>query len=136
MKKPVRLGLVGLHFGCTVCRELMGDLNLPVRLTKVCDLDPARAEAASAEFNVPVSPSLDDLLEDLGIQANPLEKEPINLSEDEKQLLSHVRRGGESSVDQLCKAMKKSPPFVNGLLTVLEMKGIIRTSMGKIYVAK
>ena len=69
MKKPVRLGLVGLHFGCTVCRELMGDLNLPVRLTKVCDLDPARAEAASAEFNVPVSPSLDALLEDPEIDA-------------------------------------------------------------------
>jgi len=79
---------------------------------------------------------LDDLLEDLGIQANPLENETIVLSDDEKQLLSQLTKAGESTVDQLCKTMKKSPPFINGLLTVLEMKGVVRTSMGKIFVAK
>ncbi|MBI5093528.1 MAG: Gfo/Idh/MocA family oxidoreductase [Candidatus Hydrogenedentes bacterium] len=69
MLKPVRLGLVGLNFGATVCRELTGNPALPVRLTTVCDMDAARAQERAAEFGVPYTTSLDQLLDDPAIDA-------------------------------------------------------------------
>lgn len=127
----------GLHSGALITAELAMEqgravYTLPGNINNIHHLGSNKLLKDGATPLV----VLDDLLEDLGIAANPLEKESIPLSEDEKQLLSHINREGETSVDQLCKSMKKSPPFVNGLLTVLEMKGIVRTSMGKIFVAK
>jgi predicted dehydrogenase len=69
VQQPVRLGLLGLNFGLTVCRELTGNPSLPVKLVKVCDLDEQRAKAAAAEFNVPSTQSLDELLDDPDIDA-------------------------------------------------------------------
>ena len=79
---------------------------------------------------------LDDLLEDLGIR--PALRAPLvaNLSADENALVEQLISHGEQTVDQLCKSLEKPPSNINGLLTVLEMKGIVRTSMGKIFVAK
>ena len=59
--EPVRLGIVGLRYGSTVCEGLAGH---PVRLLRVCDLDPEKAQAASARFGVPAAPSLEAMLED------------------------------------------------------------------------
>jgi DNA processing protein len=79
---------------------------------------------------------LDDLLEELGIRPTSQEKVYIELSPIEKALMEQLLREGERTVDQLCKSLAKPPSFINGLVTVLEMKGILRTSMGKIFVAK
>jgi len=79
---------------------------------------------------------LDDLLEELGIPPIEQGKSITSLSPDEQVLVEQLIREGERSVDQLCKSLAKPPSYVNGLVTVLEMKGIIRTSMGKIFVAK
>ena len=69
MNEPIRLGLVGLNFGSTVCRELVANPQLPVRLAKVCDLDEAKAKERAAEFGVPYVTSLDTLLDDPEIDA-------------------------------------------------------------------
>lgn len=61
---PLRLGLVGLNFGRNICRELTQKPDLPVRLSKVCDLDVAKAQAAAAEFGVGTAPNLEALLAD------------------------------------------------------------------------
>lgn len=79
---------------------------------------------------------LDDLLEELGIRPIERDKAIMNLSSDEKALVEQINREGERTVDQLCQCLAKPPSHVNGLVTVLEMKGILRTSMGKIFVAK
>lgn len=64
MSPPLRLGLVGLNFGRHICRELTTHPEWPVRLAAVCDLDPAKAQAAAAEFGVRAVPSLAALLAD------------------------------------------------------------------------
>lgn len=79
---------------------------------------------------------LDDLLEELGIRPACREETLAGLSDDEKAVVSQLISKGEMSVDQLCKSLAKPPSHVNGLVTVLEMKGILRTAMGKIFVAK
>lgn len=79
---------------------------------------------------------LDDLLEELGIRPNVQEERMNKLSSDEQALVEQLIREGERTVDQLCKSLAKPTSHVNGLVTVLEMKGILRTSMGKVFVAK
>ena len=79
---------------------------------------------------------LDDLLEDLGIRSTAQDSIRNSLSADENALMEQLINLGEQTVDQLCKALEKPPSHINGLLTVLEMKGAVRTSMGKIFVAK
>ena len=64
MKRPLRLGLVGLNFGKHICDELTSKPHPGVKLTKVCDLDTDKMNAMAAKYGVGASPSLDALLAD------------------------------------------------------------------------
>lgn len=79
---------------------------------------------------------LDDLLTDLGL----FQKKDIiieeNFGEDEKRILKALLRFGEMTVDQLCAATGMIPAEAGGIITVLEMKGVICSSLGKIFIAK
>jgi len=88
---PLRLGVVGLNFGCTVCRDLLANPNLSVRLTKVCDLDAARARAGSEEFAVPCAPSLEVLLDDPEVDAIGLYTGPCGRAD----LVRRIVRAGK-----------------------------------------
>lgn len=79
---------------------------------------------------------LDDLLEEMGFPPDTLERAGPALSPDEKALCCFLLSHGESTVETLCRQTGKPPSEVNGLLTVLEMKGVIRTSLGKVFLAK
>lgn len=79
----------------------------------------------------------DDLIEDLGIEKKEwILQSKEKLGEDEQLLCAVLHRGGEMSRDQLCESLKKTPAQINALVTILEMKGIVHTSIGKIYIAK
>ena len=86
--EPVRLGIVGLRYGSTVCEGLAGH---PVRLLRVCDLDPEKAQAASARFGVPAAPSLEAMLEDPELEAIGLYTPPAGRAE----LVRRVIRAGK-----------------------------------------
>lgn len=47
-----------------------------------------------------------------------------------------LKECGEMTVDEVCMAMKKSPAYINSIITVMELKGAVFTSLGKIFVAK
>lgn len=64
------------------------------------------------------------------------EKKTGGLGCDEKLILKLVEKSGETSVEQLCRASQIPAKTVNGLLTVLEMKGMIQVMSGKISIAK
>ncbi|MHB9130836.1 MAG: Gfo/Idh/MocA family protein [Armatimonadota bacterium] len=91
MLQPVRLGLVGLNFGRNICRELTQTPELPVQLAGVCDLDIAKAQAASVEFGVPVYPDLDAMLHDASLEAIGLFVGPNGRAD----LLSKIIRCGK-----------------------------------------
>ena len=40
------------------------------------------------------------------------------------------------TIDFVCRELNKTPVFVNGIVTVLEMKGLVAYNLGKIFVAK
>ena len=80
---------------------------------------------------------IDDIVEVLGIEtAGAGAPDLSGLGEDEKEIICLVGGQGEVNADYLCRQTKKPASQIAGILTILEMKGWIRTSMGKIYIAK
>lgn len=79
---------------------------------------------------------LENLLEDLGIKKVLMESRKEGLSDTERKVYNFVESCGETTVDELVEALQIHAGTLNGLVTVLEMKGMVYTSMGKIFVAK
>ncbi|MHB9025710.1 MAG: Gfo/Idh/MocA family protein [Armatimonadota bacterium] len=89
--QPVRLAAVGLNFGRWICQELTSTPDLPVRLVRVCDIDPERARAISEEYHLPTAPDLDSLLADPEIDAIGLFTGPNGRAE----LIRKIIRAGK-----------------------------------------
>ena len=80
---------------------------------------------------------IDDILEDLGVKSfDGMDDIIEKLGDDEKKLIMALRKGGEFTVDALCHKLSMNPAKVNGIVTVLEMKGLVHSSLGKIFLAK
>lgn len=79
---------------------------------------------------------LDDIIEDLGIKRTYSLEEKEKLGKDEAMILCLVEKYGEINSDFICNETGKSPATVNALVTILEMKGILQTALGKIFIAK
>lgn len=58
------------------------------------------------------------------------------LGTDEMRIYNEVLREGEIGVGELACRLELSAGSVNALVTILEMKGILRTGLGKIFIAK
>ena len=60
----------------------------------------------------------------------------LNLGTDELLIYNQLEQFGSTTCDQLCGALGKTPAFINGILTALEIKGVVSYSNGKISIAK
>jgi DNA processing protein len=78
----------------------------------------------------------DDLLDDLGIKRNPVAYRIEELGEAEREMLKHIGMQSEVTVDHLYRLTGKLPSEINGIITILEIKGMVYTFMGKISIAK
>jgi len=78
----------------------------------------------------------DDLLDDLGIKRNSIELRARELGKDEREVIGLIEEQSEVSVDYLCRRTGKQPSEISGIVTVLEIKGLVYTFMGKIFIAK
>ena len=82
--------------------------------------------------------STESILQELGIEKRT-EPGPLKLpamGKDEELLYRTIRQTGMTGADELCSLTGKSPGEVAGLLTVMEIKGLVRKSGGKIMIAK
>ncbi|MGF6376277.1 DNA processing protein [Clostridiales Family XIII bacterium PM5-7] len=79
---------------------------------------------------------LDDILVDMGIEPYIMEDTFDRLGEEEKKVLNVIQNCGETTIDAIYHKTNIKPSVINGIITVLEMKGIVFSSMGKIFVAK
>ena len=77
-----------------------------------------------------------DLLDQLGVGVIDEEEAALILSDSERQVYKLLMERGELSADQLCMFTGFRPSEMAKLLTVMELKGIVFSSMGKIFVAK
>lgn len=79
--------------------------------------------------------SINDILETAGVSAK-IVKEEEQLSKEEREILDMVRRNGEMTVDSLARHMNLKISRVNGFVTVLEMKGFLKTSLGRVFLSR
>ena len=79
---------------------------------------------------------LDDLLIDMGIVPKAEKNDDDKLGETEKRVVEMIRKHGEMTIDEIYHKMDMKLSEINGIITVLEMKGIIFSSLGKVFVAK
>ena len=79
---------------------------------------------------------IDDLIEDLGLEKEACATVIEGLGEDEKRIVRLLMRTSELTSSEISAALKLTPARVNGLLTVLEMKGLVQAALGKIFLAK
>lgn len=80
--------------------------------------------------------SIGDLLEVMGIGSID-EKEAFRvLGETEQTVYFLLKKHGEMSMDEICAELEKPVQYVSGIVTVMEMKGIVFSALGKIFIAK
>lgn len=77
-----------------------------------------------------------DLLEASGVSVMLEPEAERLLSDEEKQLYFLLCSHGEMSLDQLAFYLKKPVNEVGSLAIVMEMKGIVFSAMGKVFIAK
>ena len=77
-----------------------------------------------------------DLLEASGVSVLSEPEAERMLSDEEKQLYFLLCSHGEMSLDQLAFYLKKPVNEVRSLAIVMEMKGIVFSAMGKVFIAK
>lgn len=77
-----------------------------------------------------------DLLETSGVSVLSEPEAERMLSDEEKQLYFLLCSHGEMSLDQLAFYLKKPVNEVGSLAIVMEMKGIVFSAMGKVFIAK
>ena len=79
---------------------------------------------------------MQDLLEASGVSVLSEPEAERMLSDEEKQLYFLLCSHGEMSLDQLAFYLKKTVNEVGSLAIVMEMKGIVFSAMGKVFIAK
>ncbi len=79
---------------------------------------------------------IDDIFLDLNISPYIKEEKLLELGEDERKVFEVIKNCGEVTIDEIYHKTNIKPSEINGIITILEMKGIIFSSLGKVFVAK
>ena len=79
----------------------------------------------------------DDIIDELGItRKTPSKALETKLGKDEREIFEYVLQSGETTTDSICRSTGRQPSDVNAMVTILEMKGLLQTALGKIFIAK
>ena len=77
---------------------------------------------------------IDQIFNHLPIQAEESRRIMESLGPEEEAVYRLLEEQGELTTDQICMKTMYSPQKVKGLITVLEMKGLVVTAMGKVFI--
>jgi DNA processing protein len=78
----------------------------------------------------------DDIAKDLKlVRSDTVEKRAETLGAGERAVYAAISRNGEMTVDELCAETGRPPRDINGIVTLLEMKGIAETAQGRVFVS-
>lgn len=81
--------------------------------------------------------AVDDLLADLQVDCSAVVQQELKsvTGAEEQQILALLARGSEVTVDQLAAMTGLTTGRINGLVSVLEMKGLVMTALGRVFLA-
>lgn len=87
------------------------------------------------EGAVPVT-CIQDILDAMGVGGINREEAEQLLGKTEMEIFTLLENYGELTIDELCRLMGKTPAYVSSIVTVMEIKGIVFSALGKIFIAK
>ena len=87
--------------------------------------------ADGADYIVDVN----QFLSEIGAETETGSGIPEGLSDEEARVYEVIRREGEVSPEQITQATLMPSGMVNGIITVLEIKGVVHMEMGKVFLA-
>lgn len=76
---------------------------------------------------------LNDVLEDMGVEMIKEKISTIECGRDELEIVNTMMKYNGVSVDGIAKELDRKVGDVSGILTVMEIKGIVQSSCGKFY---
>ncbi len=80
---------------------------------------------------------VDDIISALGIMLKPDKAEiKEEMGSDEETIYNIVCHESEVTAEQLAARLRKSIPEINAMVSIMEIKGFLTTSMGKIFIAR
>ena len=78
---------------------------------------------------------IDDILSGLGVAEEKERPKAVSvLGKDERKIYETVRENGEDTADFIARTLGKSVTEINAAVGVLEIKGLLVTSAGKIFI--
>lgn len=78
---------------------------------------------------------IDDIFDVLRINKKDTVNIIENLGKDEQKVVELISQSGEITADYLCRKMNLKISEVNAIITILEMKGVVYSALGKIFIA-
>lgn len=80
--------------------------------------------------------NLGDVLDLMGVKTFAKKEAEKVLNETEMKIYSLLQEYGEMTVDEICRILTKPSSYVSSIVIVMEMKGIVFSSLGKVFIAK
>ncbi len=84
---------------------------------------------------VPIT-NINDILELMRVRFGKRNEAERLLGPSEMEIYEILEDHGEMNVDQICRILSRPPSYVAGIVTVMEMKGVVFSCLGKIFIAK
>lgn len=126
------------HSGALTTAEYAVEQNKPLmvvpgNITSRCSVGTNRLLTCAGTGDVIPVCSVGDIFQFLGKDAAKEKREA--LGSDEQKVMDAVTSESEIMVEKISAKTGFSPQYVNSLVTILEMKGWVQTSMGRVFAA-
>lgn len=79
---------------------------------------------------------IDDLIRDIGGMPADTEASCAGLDDDEQKVFDVVRDMSGATLDEISRGTGFNPNLVNSLVTVMEIKGVVESYAGRIYISR
>lgn len=128
----------GMHSGSLITAALAEEQGRPVYAVPG-NIDAVQSHGTNMLLRDGATPlvEVDDLLSDLHIDRSALWEQDLSqvVGEDERKILKILSAGGEVTIDQLAMKLGQSAGRINGLVSVLEMRGLVMTALGRVFLS-
>lgn len=104
---------------------------VPGEITNECCAGSNRLlqDGAEAIYNV------EDFIKGLGLTPKISDENKRRLGEDELMIVECINRHGELTTEELSSLTMLSPQRINSLVSLMEIKGIVKTGMGRVFIS-
>jgi DNA processing protein len=124
----------GFRSGAMITAELAADLGKDVYAIPG-EIDNVHASGSNgllldgAEMII----NMDAFISSIGLTPVITKREREKLGEDETAVMEAVKRYGEITSEELCRETMLSPQRINAIVSILEIKGLVQTGLGRIF---